>query len=124
MILSLVAASCSRSPFPGNDFDGSIEDRAQFIANGMAYVLPVEEDGFKIVSVTPNGRELILETHTRLGPQDEMDAFALTKVLRPIVCSEGYRGFIDKGGVIRFDFKDPNTGRQLPPGRVANCYGY
>lgn len=116
-------AGCG-SPFPGNDFDGSIEDRALFIANGMSYLMPMEEDRMTIVSVSAEGKEIILEVHTSLSGFGEVSPFALTRELRPVICSEGYRGFIDKGGVVRFDFKDPHTGKSLAPGRVANCSGF
>lgn len=42
---------------------------------------------------------------------------------RPTLCNEGFRGFIEKGGVMRFDVCDPKTGKRLRPGRVASCHG-
>lgn len=119
-----VLLGCGPSPFPDNNFDGSIEDRATFIANAMQYVLPTTQGEVSIVSIKAEGRELILEAHTSLSGYGEISPVALTKQLRPVVCSEGYRGFIEEGGVIRFDFRDPKTGKTAGPGRVANCQGY
>jgi hypothetical protein len=116
-------AGCGPSPFPDTSFDGSIEDRSRFIANAMQVMLPIEDDGMTIVAIRPNGRELILEVETSLAGYATITPTALTNSLRPGVCSEGYRGFIEKGGVIRFDFRDPNTGQTAGPGRVASCHG-
>jgi hypothetical protein len=116
-------AACGPSPFPDASFDGSIKDRSRFIAKAMQVMLPIEEDGMTIVAIRPNGRELILEVHTSLAGYGTITPTTLTNSLRPGVCSEGYRGFIEKGGVIRFDFKDPNTGKTAGPGRVASCHG-
>lgn len=114
---------CGPSPFPDNSFDGSIEDRAQFIAKGLQYVLPQERDGLTMVRARGDGRELVLDVEVALSGYGTITDAALTKALRPVVCSEGYRGFIEKGGVVRFDYRDPDTGKTVGPGRVASCHG-
>lgn len=124
MLLAPVLLGCGPSPFPASDFDGSVDDRAKFIANGLQYVLPQEQDGMTIASARAEGRELILEVNTSLSGYGEISPYELTKALRPVVCDEGYRGFIEKGGVVRFDYRDPQTGKTAGPGRVASCHGY
>lgn len=123
-LLALLALTgCGPSPFPDANFDGSIEDRSRFIANGMQYVLPQEENGMTIVAARAEGRELVLEVETSLSSYATITDTALTKSLRPVLCGEGYRGFIEAGGVVRFDFRDPQTGKTAGPGRVASCHG-
>ena len=76
----------------GASFDGSIEDRAKFVAANTQRALPEKRGDITIT------------------------AEALTKQLRPTLCNEGFRGFIEKGGVMRFDVRDPKTGKRLRPG--------
>ncbi|MEW4449845.1 hypothetical protein [Qipengyuania sp. JC766] len=122
--LCLVASACGQSDrMEGPQFDGSIEDRARFVAQGVQWWLPMEEDGFSIHTVRADGRELVLEADTSLDRVGEVSPFELTKILRPVVCKEGYRGFIEAGGVIRFDIRDPDSGQELPPARVGSCLG-
>lgn len=123
LLAVLALTGCGPSPFPDASVDGSIEDRASFIANGMKYVLPQEENGMTIVAARAEGRELVLEVETSLSGYATITDTALTKSLRPVLCSEGYRGFIEAGGVVRFDFRDPQTGKTAGPGRVASCHG-
>lgn len=106
------------------EMDGSVEDRAKFIAAFMEPMMPMEENGYKFVEIHPEGKELRLVVHTDMrGMSTDISPFAITKILRPSVCEEGYRGFIEAGGVINFDFRDPNTGKSLPPGKIASCHG-
>ncbi len=123
LLAGLALAGCGPSPFPDASFDGSIEDRSRFIANGLQYILPQEDDGMTIVAARAEGRELVLEVELSLSGYATITDSALTKSLRPGLCSEGYRGFIEAGGVVRFDFRDPQTGKTAGPGRVASCHG-
>ena len=123
LLAGLALAGCGPSPFPDASFDGSIEDRSRFIANGLQYILPQEDDGMTIVAARAEGRELVLEVELSLSGYATITDSALTKSLRPALCSEGYRGFIEAGGVVRFDFRDPQTGKTAGPGRVASCHG-
>lgn len=119
----LALTGCGPSPFPDAKFDGSIEDRSRFIANGLQYVLPQKQDEMTIVAARAEGRELVLEVEIALSGYATITDTALTKVLRPVLCEDGYRGFIEAGGVVRLDFRDPQTGKTAGPGRVASCHG-
>ncbi|MDP4604577.1 MAG: hypothetical protein NWS68_00295 [Erythrobacter sp.] len=123
LLAGLALAGCGPSPFPDASFDGSIEDRSRFIANALQYMLPQTDDGMTIVVARAEGRELVLEVELSLSGYATITDSALTKSLRPGLCSEGYRGFIEAGGVVRFDFRDPQTGKTAGPGRVASCHG-
>lgn len=123
LLAGLALACCGPSPFPDASFDGSIEDRSRFIAKGLQYMLPQTDDGMTIVAARAEGRELVLEVELSLSGYATITDSALTKSLRPGLCSEGYRGFIEAGGVVRFDFRDPQTGKTAGPGRVASCHG-
>ena len=94
-------------------FDGSIEDRPKFAAANTQWALP-EKRG-DITAIRAEGRELVFDAEMSLTGVGSITAEALTKQLRPTLCNEGFRGFIEKGGVMRFDVRDPKTGERVGP---------
>lgn len=104
-------------------FDGSIEDRPKFVAANTQWALPEKRGDITITAIRAEGRELVFDAEMSLTGVGSITAEALTKQLRPTLCNEGFRGFIEKGGVMRFDVRDPKTGKRLRPSRVASCHG-
>lgn len=122
---ALVLSACGSVPDLGDvNFDGTVEDRAKLIAAVVDPMLPMAQGEFEVVEIRAEQKQLRLIMNGDLnGVSSDVSPFALTKILRPIICEEGYRGFIEAGGVVNFDIRDPNTGKTLPQGRVANCSG-
>ena len=104
-------------------FDGSIEDRPKFVAANTQWALPEKRGDITVTAIRAEGRELVFDAEMSLTGVGSITAEALTKPLCPTLCNEGFRGFIEKGGVMRFDVRDPKTGKRLRPGRVASCQG-
>ena len=97
-------------------FDGSIEDRAKFVAANTQRALPEKRGDITITAIRAEGHELVFDAEMSLTGVGSITAEALTKQLRPRLCNEGLRGFIEKGGVMRLDVRDPKTGKRLRPG--------
>lgn len=99
-------------------FDGSIEDRAKFVAANTQWALPEKRDDITITAIRAEGPELVFDAEMSLTGVGSITAEALTKQLRPTLCNEGLRGFIEKGGVMRFDVRDPKA-RHAPAARLG-----
>jgi hypothetical protein len=120
--LALAAGGCGQTT-DDTTFDGSIEDRVKFIAVVSNNMLPMDMgDGFTLVSINPDGRVLELQIDTTVEGSVDVSSAALTRIFRPEVCgNDGYRGIIDKGGVIRFKVTRNSTHESLPPFSIAHC---
>ena len=121
--LGLGLASCGEPTLGDENFAGPVEDRAALIAANLQPAVPANLGDYTVTGVQAQGREVILKIETDLGYVSGISPFELTKHMRAPMCNDGYRGFIEAGGVVRVDFSDPKTGSTLPPGRVASCHG-
>ncbi len=104
-------------------FDGSIEDRVKFIAQGVNLLVPRKLDNdVSLIGARADGRALELKFDTTLKGSMDVSAQELSKLFRPQICeNNGYRSVIDHGGVVRIAIVRSNTGEALPTFGIATC---
>ena len=103
------------------DFDGPIEDHAKYLADFFDQRAPYEYDGITHYDAEADGRVLILRSEGDFGENIKTDEATMTRLMRPLVCNDKPRKFVEAGGVLRIEARDRLTHYELPAAKVAYC---
>lgn len=122
LALAVAVSACKRGTSV-QEFNGPIEQRVKFIADGVNQIAPRKLDkDVRLLGAHSDGRVLVLHIDTTLKGSVDTSDLALTKLFRPQVCeNKGYRSVIDNGGIVRFQITRSSTGEALPTFSIATC---
>ncbi|MCC6925212.1 hypothetical protein [Novosphingobium sp.] len=122
-IAVLALGACGKKSVSVEEFEGPIDARVEFIADGVNKIVPRGMGkGLKLVRAEAQGRVLVLALETTLQGELDKSETALITLFRPQVCSNpGYRSVVDHGGLVRFRIARTKTGETLPEFTIAAC---